>query len=233
MLDKYNLTLEQNIFIAKRNLVDYIWKSANLEGIAVTYPETQDICNGMSISGHTIEEINAVNDLKHAWMFMLENIDSKMDLELIKQIHRTLGKFTVINAGSLRIQEVHIGGTDWIPPIPNEKETQDNITSILADTTTATEKAINLMLYLMRSQLFYDGNKRIAMMTANKIMIHEGAGIISIGQKNKNDFLSLLVKFYETGDNSTIKQFVYDHCIDGIAFSKEDKIENRPESPIM
>lgn len=228
MLDKYNLTLEQNIFIAKRNLVDYIWKSANLEGIAVTYPETQDICNGMSINGHTIEEINAVNDLKHAWMFMLDHIDNEMDLELIKQIHQTLGKFTVINAGSLRIQEVRIGGTDWIPPIPNEKETQDNITSILADTTTATETAINLMLYLMRSQLFYDGNKRIAMMAANKIMIHKGAGIISIAQKNKNNFLSLLVEFYETGKSSTIKQFVYDHCIDGIAFSKEDKIESRP-----
>lgn len=84
----------------------------------------------------------------------------------------------------------------------------------------------------MRSQLFYDGNKRIAMMAANKIMIHGGAGIISIAQKNKLTFLSLLVKFYETGDDSTIKQFVYDYCIDGIAFSKEDKIESRLESNI-
>lgn len=224
MLNKYNLSLEQNIFIAKRNLVDYIWKSANLEGIAVTYPETQEICNGMSVNGHTIEEINAVNDLKHAWIFMLDHVDSDMDLEFIRQIHRTLGRFTVVNAGSLRLREVHIGGTDWIPPIPDERETRNAISSILADQTTATEKAINLMLYLMRSQLFYDGNKRIAMMAANKIMIHGGAGIISIAQKNQLDFLTLLVQFYETGDGSTIRHFIYEHCIDGIEFSKDDRI---------
>ena len=43
MENKYNLTREQNVFIAKRNIVDYIWRSANLEGIEVTYPETQAI----------------------------------------------------------------------------------------------------------------------------------------------------------------------------------------------
>ena len=43
MENKFNLTREQNIFVAKRNIVDYIWKSANLEGIGVTYPETQAI----------------------------------------------------------------------------------------------------------------------------------------------------------------------------------------------
>lgn len=34
------------MFIAKRNIVDYIWKSANLESIAVTYPEAQTIYDG-------------------------------------------------------------------------------------------------------------------------------------------------------------------------------------------
>ncbi|EAK5214979.1 cell filamentation protein Fic, partial [Campylobacter jejuni] len=41
-----NLTLEENIFLAKRNLVDIIWKSANLEGVNVTFPETQMIIDG-------------------------------------------------------------------------------------------------------------------------------------------------------------------------------------------
>ncbi len=33
--DKYNMTQEQNIFYAKRNIVDSMWKSANLEGITI------------------------------------------------------------------------------------------------------------------------------------------------------------------------------------------------------
>ena len=46
MKDKFNLTREQNVFVAKRNIVDYIWKSANLEEINVSYFETQAIYDG-------------------------------------------------------------------------------------------------------------------------------------------------------------------------------------------
>lgn len=53
MESKYNMTQKENIFLAKRNIVDYIWKSANLEGIGVTYPDTQAIYNGMAVSGYT------------------------------------------------------------------------------------------------------------------------------------------------------------------------------------
>lgn len=48
---KYHMTREENIFVAKRNIVDYIWKSARLEGLAVTYPDTEAIYNGMSVQG--------------------------------------------------------------------------------------------------------------------------------------------------------------------------------------
>ena len=49
MENKFNLTREQNVFVAKRNIVDCIWKSANLEGIAVTFPETQKIYDGGNV----------------------------------------------------------------------------------------------------------------------------------------------------------------------------------------
>ena len=35
--DKFHMTKEENLFNAKRILVDSIYKQANLEGIAVTY----------------------------------------------------------------------------------------------------------------------------------------------------------------------------------------------------
>lgn len=41
--DKYNMTQEQNVFLAKRNIVDSIWKSAHIEGINITFPETRKI----------------------------------------------------------------------------------------------------------------------------------------------------------------------------------------------
>ena len=75
MKNKFNLTREQNVFVAKRNIVDYIWKSANLEGIGVTYPETQAIYDGGIVNGLTVDKIIAINNLKYSWQFILENED--------------------------------------------------------------------------------------------------------------------------------------------------------------
>ena len=73
----------------------------------------------------------------------------------------------------------------------------------------------------MRSQLFYDGNKRTSMMAANQVMIQNGAGIISLPIKYQEEFLELLVKFYETNNMDEIKELIYNHCIDGINFKRE------------
>ncbi len=215
---KYNMTQKENIFLAKRNIVDYIWKSANLEGIGVTYPDTQAIYNGMAVSGYTIEDINAINDLKHAWEFLIQHINEEISLTFIKKIHMLLGKYTIINAGMLRREEVRIGGTEWIPEMPDEEKVSREIFKISNSQISSLEKALEITLYLMRLQLFYDGNKRIAMLIGNKIMIENGQGIISVAQKDIKEFYKLLVLYYETNDKTEIKQFLYDNCIDGMKF---------------
>lgn len=219
MKSKYDMTQEENIFLAKRNIVDYIWKSANLEGIGITYPDTQAIYNGMSVEGYSIEDINAVNDLKHAWQFLLEHINDELNLDFVKAVHRVLGKFTVINAGTVRRDEVRIGGTDWIPAIPDEEKIDEKILEIMNNKESYLDKALDMMLYLMRTQMFLDGNKRLAMLIGNKIMIENGQGIISVNQKDIKEFYRLLVAYYETNDMTKIKQFLYDSCIDGMNFS--------------
>lgn len=218
---KYDMTREENIFLVKRNIVDYIWKSVNLEGIGMTYPDTQAVYNGMAVSGFTIDEINAVNDLKNAWKLLLKTLDAPLDLEYIRSIHRILGRFTIINSGSLRIDEVRIGGTDWIPKIPDK----DGITSQLneiGEISNPMERALRTTAYLMRSQLFYDGNKRIAMLIGNKIMIDNGYGIISVSQKDISAFYQVLVSFYESGDYDGIMDFLYENCVDGMDFDRKD-----------
>lgn len=199
--------------------MDYIWKSANLEGIGVTYPDTQAIYNGIAVSGYTIEEINAVNDLKHAWQFLLGHINDEIDLDFIRKVHMRLGKFTIINAGSVRREEVRIGGTEWIPEIPDENIIVEAIDSIMNSEISPLEKALYMTLYLMRTQMFLDGNKRIAMLIGNKIMIENGQGIISVNQKDIRVFYNLLAAYYESNDNTALKNFLYENCIDGINFS--------------
>ena len=216
MEDKYKMTLEENIFVAKRNIVDSIWKSANLEGIAVTYPQTETIFQGLGIQNMKVKDINAIVNLKHSWEFILENIKYPIDLNYICKINQLIGEVNVNPFPGLSM-----GGTDWKPEIPDKEKVNDSLNKILESENSATEKAINLMLYLMRSQLFYDGNKRTSMMAANQVMIQNGAGIISVPIKYQEKFLELLVKFYETNNMDEIRELIYNHCIDGINFKRE------------
>ena len=219
MENKFNLTREQNVFVAKRNIVDYIWKSANLEGIGVTYPETQAIYDGGIVNGLTVDKIIAINNLKYAWQFILENNDIDYDFKTLCQIHKLTCDKLVLdqNLGTLRTTPVNIGGTSWKPQFPIESQIKEELTELL-NKYTKTELAIEVMLWVMRRQMFIDGNKRVAMLFANKIMIDNGCGIITISQNIQSVFFEKLIKFYETGNNTDLKQWIYDNCIDGIDF---------------
>lgn len=74
------------------------------------------------------------------------------------------------------------------------------------------------MCYLMRTQSFFDGNKRTSVFFANSVMIKNGKGIISVSDENKEKFGELLTKFYESGDNTNLKNWLYETSIDGIEF---------------
>ena len=222
---KYRMTVEQNIFVVKRNIIDYIWKSAKLEGLAVTYPDTEAIYNGMSVSGVKVSDIIAVNNLKHAWQFVLENLSYPIDYPYICKINQLVGGDNlIINAGYLRNVPVTIGGTSWRPDIPSEPQVKEDLAGI-HHIENPTDRAITLMLYLMRKQMFLDGNKRTAMLAGNQVMISSGCGVISVPIEQQREFTTMLVQFYESNDMEPLKAFMYDYCIDGIAFEPAAELE--------
>ena len=231
MKNKFNLSLEENIFIAKRNIVDYIYKSARLEGFAVTFPQTAALYEGANIASLSVSEVVAINNLKHAWQFLLETMDyPKVDFAYVCEINRIVGANLFNRAGFIRNVPVSIGGTSWKPQIPFQADIVENINSIF-DSKDGTEKAISLMLYLMRTQMFLDGNKRTAMLCANKIMIENGAGIISIPVEKIDSFKGHLIKYYESNEMQDIARFIYEECIDGIELKElsQDEIREQEE----
>ncbi|MCL1848559.1 MAG: Fic family protein [Clostridiales bacterium] len=215
---KYKMTREDNVFVAKRNIVDYIWKSARLEGLAVTYPDTDAIFNGMSVANVPVVDIIAVNNLKYAWQFLLDNLEYVIDYPYICHIHQLVGGDTLIrDAGFPRKIPVRIGGTSWQPDMPIEAQIKEQLKDILS-IESPTERAIMLTLYLMRKQIFLDGNKRTAMLAGNQIMIASGCGILSVPIEHQQDFRNLLLAYYESGNADALRRFLYNHCVDGMDF---------------
>ncbi len=91
MEPKFKMTREQSIFVAKRNIIDYIWKSAKLEGLGVTYPDTEAIFNGLGVENVPVAEIIAVNNLKRSWQFVMGNLDYPIDYPFICKINQIVG----------------------------------------------------------------------------------------------------------------------------------------------
>ncbi|MDR3296097.1 MAG: Fic family protein [Clostridiales Family XIII bacterium] len=230
MENKHPMTVEDNIFFAKRNIVDLIFKSARLEGLSVTYPDTYSVVNAGIINGMTLEDATVLNNLKRAWQFVLETIDCPMNLRYVCQIHKYVGESLAgYNAGFLRSQVVHVtmGGEEpFTPGLLIEADVRDEIGRLM-QIENETERAISLMLHFARRQMFNDGNKRVAMLAANKVMIGAGAGIISVPPSKLADFVRCLTDYYRSGDMEETTAFVYEHCISG------NGVEPRIEEPGM
>ena len=54
------------------------------------------------------------------------------------------------------------------------------------------------------------------MIVANKLLINNGCGIISIKEDDINEFNKLLTEYYKTGNKDKIISFLYDKCIFGL-----------------
>ena len=216
MEDKYNMTKEDNIFFAKRKLVDNIYKSANLEGIAVTFADTYSFMNNVNTGKISIDDMLKLKGLKDAWEYVLNTIDEELTIDYIKKVHFEICKGqNRTPLGNFRDRGVGITGTSWRPKLPEECNYTKDLQEIL-NSPHKLEKCINLFCYLQRSQMFIDGNKRVANLIANKEMIRNGQGIISIPVDKIGDYLTRLIKYYETNNNKELTEWIYNNCIDGI-----------------
>lgn len=216
MNDLYNLTTEQNIFLAKKQLVGSIYSSAKVEGINVTFPQTQTILDGITVANLKIDDVEKILNLRDAWKYVLNNIETELSLDFIKKINSFVARNESLDWGVLRYGSVGISGTDYIPPIPEEKIVLIDLFNILHSQNSVTEKALNLFMYLCKQQLFWDGNKRTAMIVVNKYLIENGKGIFQISEKNIEEFNILLNKYYSTDEKHELKNFLYHNCIQGM-----------------
>ena len=216
MKNKYNMTKEDNIFFAKRKLVDNIYKSANLEGIAVTFADIYAFMNNVNTGNISVDDMLKLKGLKDAWEYVLNSVDEELTIDYIKKIHFEICKGQkVYPLGDFRKCGVGITGTSWRPKLPSECD-YDTELNELFNISSEIDRCISIFCWIQRSQMFLDGNKRVANLIANKEMIRNGQGVIAVPVEKIGDYMVRLIKYYETNDMTELKKWIYDNCIDGI-----------------
>ena len=216
MIRKYNMTKEDNIFFAKRKLIDNLYKSANLEGIAVTFADTVAFVNNVNTGKISVDDMLKLKGLKDAWEYVLNTIDEELTIDYIKKIHFEVCKGQNIEPlGEFRDRGVGITGTSYRPKLPSECNYDKELNDIMK-IEDSLDRSITLFLWIQRSQMFLDGNKRVANLIANKEMIKNGLGILAVPVEKIGEYFTILIEFYETNDYTNVKKWIYDNCIDGV-----------------
>ena len=199
------------IEMAKRLLVDSIWKSANLEGLGTTFPKTEAILANAPTETKS-EEVLFVINMKRAWQFLLDNLDSPNNIMLLREYNKVVGELLFRNGGEIRTFPVQLGGTSWEPELPNSAAIIEDLQEI--DKIDDIElKALKFFCYVAKTQIFIDGNKRVAQLIANKILIENDIGIFQIPIEKLEQFKILLIGFYETANDTAIIDFMKESCI--------------------
>ena len=206
--------IEQNIDFAKRHLVDTIYKQAILEGVATTFADTESIIEGGKVNNMTSEDILKIVNLKHAWEFILNKnvILSNTNFALLCEINKLVEQGFYYTAGKVRNAPVTIGGTTWKPDLPIESVIKEELGEIFKQELNDVDRAIELLLYTMKKQIFIDGNKRTAVIYSNHYLISKGKGIVAIPAEKTQEFKDLLIPYYEGRDKNKIRKFIKEKC---------------------
>lgn len=203
-----------NLDFARANIKNSIYDQAILEGVSTTFPQTEDIIENGTVNGMTASDVQKILNLKHAWEFILDEdvIRADSDYYLLCHIARLINEGFYTEGGKLRGVPVTIGGSSYVPPLPIEPDVKDKLRDIVASAGPDIDKAVELCMYVMKTQAFIDGNKRAAVIFANHYLISKGQGLLVVPEKHVPEFKKLLVEYYEGEDIEKIGDFLKNHC---------------------
>jgi prophage maintenance system killer protein len=213
--DELSANVVLNIDFARANMKSIIYDQAVLEGVATTFPDTELIIDNGKVNNVSAEDVQKILNLKHAWEFVLDKdvILSETNYYVCQYIARLVNEGFYQQGGRIRAVPVTIGGTSYIPPIPIEHQVKEDIDNIIKSSDDVVQVAIELALYVMKTQIFNDGNKRTAIIFANHYLISHAGGLMVVPQNLVPEYKKMLVKYYEGRDEEAIKSFMREKCL--------------------
>ena len=205
-----------NLEFARANMKPIIYDQAILEGVSTTFPDTELILENGKVNNMSSSDVLKIINLKHAWEFILDKnvILCPTSYYISQYVAKIINEGFYYDGGQIRQVPVRIGGTSYIPRIPSESDVKSDIDNIIQSEIDVIDKAIMIALYIMKKQIFIDGNKRTAIILANHYLISQGKGLLVVPYNKVDKFKELLKKYYEDDKIDIIRDFMKQECYD-------------------
>lgn len=220
--DKYHLSRKESVYLLKKNIVELVYNAGKFEGLNTTLLQTEEIIKYNRANNVNVDDVLTVVNLKRGFEMLLNDVQEPL-LETSKRINRIVAAEDALFPGEIRTGGVEVSTIQgrYVPPMLTEDEMKNQYDKILNQDISDTEKALRLFLFISKNQIFWDGNKRTALLTANKIMFSQGLGLLSIPETKFVKFNELLSNYYNSNlllDELTIISYIYEYCIFGIYY---------------
>ncbi|QOG29299.1 Fic family protein [Enterococcus casseliflavus] len=220
--DKYHLSRKESVYLLKKNIVELVYNAGKFEGLDTTLLQTEEIIKYNRANNVAVDDVLTVVNLKRGFELLLNDVQEPL-LETSKRINRIVAAEDALFPGEIRTGGVEVSTIQgrYVPPMLTEDEVEDQYDKILNQEISETEKALRLFLFISKNQIFWDGNKRTALLTANKIMFSQGLGLLSIPENLFAKFNELLSMYYnsnQSSNESKILSFIHEECIYGIRY---------------
>lgn len=205
-----------NLEFARANMKSIIYDQAILEGVSTTFPDTELIIENGKVNNMSSSDVLKIINLKHAWEFILDKnvILCPTSYYISQYVAKIINEGFYYDGGQIRQVPVRFGGTSYIPRIPSESDVKSDIDNIIQSDIDVIDKAIMIALYIMKKQIFIDGNKRTAIILANHYLISQGKGLLVVPYNKVDKFKELLKKYYEDDKIDIIRDFMKQECYD-------------------
>ncbi|MGL4956018.1 MAG: Fic family protein [Bacteroidales bacterium] len=194
----------------ERLAIDLSWKSSQIEGNTYSLLETERLLKEQKTAeGKTKDEAVMLLNHKNAIDFVLANSDYFVSLSVAKveELHHILIKELNVDR-NIRTRRVGITGTNY-QPLDNEfqiREALQQTCDLINTRENIFEKALFALVLLSYLQAFSDGNKRVARITANALLMANKYCPISFRTVDSIDYKKAMLLFYEQNNISAFKQ---------------------------
>ena len=220
--DKYHLSRKESVYLLKKNIVELVYNAGKFEGLNTTLLQTEEIIKYNRANNVAVNDVLTVVNLKRGFEMLLNDVQEPL-LETSKRINRIVAAEDALFPGEIRTGGVEVSTIQgrYVPPMLTEDEVKNQYDEIMNQEISETEKALRLFLFISKNQIFWDGNKRSALLTANKIMFSQGLGLLSIPESVFAKFNELLSMYYnsnQSSDELKILSFIHEECIYGIRY---------------
>lgn len=125
--DKYHLTSEQSIFLAKKKWDENVYCGMKMENRAVTFPQTQTILNGVNVPNVQLDDIQAILNMRDAWKYLLHTVEELITFAYWCKLNEYIARNEALEWGIMLANKILISAGAGIMTITDKYMEQFNV----------------------------------------------------------------------------------------------------------